>query len=719
LQKIFAMQKNNLFFVKVLLFLAGILVHLKADAAIKLPALIGNNMVLQQNATIKVWGWADAGAKVTVEASWQSTSTFALTTSDGKWLTTIQTPAAGGPYKITVSGRDYSITIDNVLIGEVWVCSGQSNMEFTMRGLGGWARYKPEVRDQVAKGEFSQVRLFNVQRDTSDVALANCKGNWMIADTNTVNDFSATAWFYGSYLSKELGVAVGLISSAWGGTPAEVWTPVESIKAEPDLGYYLNHWNGSEWWPGTPGVLFNAMINPLLNYTIKGAIWYQGESNVPDARLYPRLMNTMITSWRKAWNVGEFPFYFVQIAPFTYEKPFTGALLREAQLKCLATPNTGMAVTLDNAEDVSDIHPKNKLDVGKRLALWALNKTYGMTEFSFSGPLYSDMKLAGNKIVLKFNHADGGLRLANTSKNNFTVAGVNHVFYPATVKMEGNTLIASSAEVKQPKAVRYAFTNTSEATLFNGAGLPASSFRTDNWDIITENVVLKPILNPKTKILTYQLSSIARESDIYFDYNKLPNKKSQQYQSAIASGKPGTLFARLSRNGYLAETTNSWKIISNKATTAEISYMEIYSSEFPAGGNIALLDGITATTNYQDGSWQGFVGNDMNVVIDLGKTIQVKNIKANFLSDNKSWIFLPKQVTIMVSQDGITYKSFKPVNFEAEKEIKEAVIQPVSFAINTKTRFIKVIALNQGTCPAWHPGSGNKSRLFVDEIVVE
>ena len=335
-------MKNTL--IAFFIFLAGIISQFQAGAAIKLPALIGNNMVLQQNAAINVWGWADAGEKISIQASWQTTIVTTTTAADGNWKTILNTPAAGGPYKMILSGRDYSITIDNIMIGEVWICSGQSNMEFTMRGLGGWKHYKPEVREEVAKGSYSDVRLFTVKRDTSAVQLNDCKGNWLVPDTNTVNDFSATAWFYGAYLNKQLGVPVGLISSAWGGTPAEVWTPVESIKAEPDLGYYLNHYNGSQWWPGTPGVLYNAMIHPLINYTIKGAIWYQGESNKMDANLYPELIKTMITSWRKAWGLGDFPFYYVQIAPFTYEEPVAGALLREAQLKCLLIPNTGMAV---------------------------------------------------------------------------------------------------------------------------------------------------------------------------------------------------------------------------------------------------------------------------------------------------------------------------------------------------------------------------------------
>ena len=714
------MNKINSIFLSSLLLMAGIMLQYHTNAAIKLPSLIGNNMVLQQNTGINVWGWADAGEKVTIHASWLTDSTSAITTSEGSWKTTIKTPKAGGPYTMILSGRDYSIMLENIMIGEVWVCSGQSNMEFTMRGLGGWKVYKPEIKNDVASGQYTNVRLFTVQRDTSAVPLDGCKGNWKIADTNTVNDFSATAWFYGSYLSQQLGVPVGLISSAWGGTPAEVWTPAESIKAEPDLGFYLKWPNLNPWGPGIPGVLYNAMIHPLLNYKIKGAIWYQGESNVLDARLYPSLMNTMITSWRKAWNVGEFPFYFVQIAPFTYDKPYSGALMREAQLKCLTIPNTGMAATMDIAGDINDIHPKNKLDVGKRLALWALKKTYGMPQVTFSGPLYMGMRISGRNIILNFNYTDAGLKIARTAKNNFAISGADHVFYPATVKIQGTSLLVSSSKVKQPQAVRYAFTNSSEASLFNGAGLPASSFRTDNWDIITENAVLKPYYEPDDKTLFYQLSTQARETDIYYDFNKLPGKKSQLFLLPIPSGKPGTLYATVSRNGFLAETASSWKIVANKATGAEISYKNSFSERFVSGGKLALLDGILATEDFKDGQWQGFEGNDLDVVIDMGRTINGKTIKVNFLADNKSWIFLPKQVSAEVSEDGITYKSIGECNFNnADKEIAGAVIQPVVFPIKSKTRFVKLTAVNQGLCPVWHSGAGNKCWLFVDEIVVE
>lgn len=480
------MNRTYNFLLTGIFILTGIIFESPTIAAVRLPALIGNNMVLQQNAAINVWGWADAGEKITIQASWLSVPVSVTTTTEGNWKTILNTPKAGGPYTMTITGRDYTINIENIMIGEVWVCSGQSNMDLSLRKLSGWDYYKPEIREEVVRGDYPNVRIFTVQKDASATMRTDCKGNWQTADTSSVADFSATAWFFGSTLSKKLGIPIGLIYSAWGGTSAEVWTPVTSLEAEPGLKFYVNHYSGHPWWPGTPGVLYNAMIYPLTNFTIKGAIWYQGESNRMNAGLYPELMRTMITSWRKAWGVGDFPFYYVQIAPYAYTEPYSGALLREAQLKCLSIPNTGMVVTMDITDDVNDIHPKNKLDVGHRLALWALEKTYGQPVGSFSGPVYKDFKVVKKAISLEFIYADGGLKLSETKENNFVIAGADMVFYPAKVKIKGNALLVSSPRVKMPVAVRYAFTNTAQSTLFNGAGLPASSFRTDTWEINTK-----------------------------------------------------------------------------------------------------------------------------------------------------------------------------------------------------------------------------------------
>jgi hexosaminidase len=287
------------------------------------------------------------------------------------------------------------------------------------------------------------------------------------------------------------------------------------------------------------------------------------------------------------------------------------------------------------------------------------------------------------------------------------------------VKVQGEMLVVSSPKVKQPKSVRYGFSNTSVASLFNEAGFPASSVRTDDWDIITENVDLKAFLDPASKAVSYQLSTKARETDIYYEFGKKPNKKSQIFRSEIPAGKSGKLFATVSRDGYLSENSQEWDIVNNKAAGAKIIYNSEFSDYYSANGKIALVDGILATDNFQDGSWQGFEGSDLDVIVDLGKAVSAKSISCNFLSANNSWIFLPKKVTVQVSEDGKTYTNIGESSFSAEKEIKNAVIQTVSFPVKSKLRFIKITALNQGTCPKWHQGAGNKSWLFVDEIVVK
>ena len=329
------------------------------------------------------------------------------------------------------------------------------------------------------------------------------------------------------------------------------------------------------------------------------------------------------------------------------------------------------------------------------------------------------MKISGSSISVSFQYAESGLKIEKTGQNNFSIAGADRVFYPATVKVQGEKLVVSSPKVKQPKAVRYGFTNTSVATLFNGAGLPASSFRTDAWDVITETIDLKAFINPDSKTVSYQLSTKARETDIYYEFGKKPNKKSQIFRSEIPAGKSEALFASVSRDGYLSEISQQWNIVNNKAAGAELTYNSNFSDYYPANGKLALVDGILATDNFQDGSWQGFEGNDMDVIVDLGKAVLAKSISCNFLSANHSWIFLPKKVGIQVSEDGKTYTNIGESSFSAEKEIQSAVIQKVSFPVKSKLRFIKVTALNQGDCPKWHQGAGNKCWLFVDEIVVE
>jgi len=461
-----------------LLFLFA-LINITAIAQIKLPSLVGDNMVLQQKTEVHIWGQAAPGDKLSVTTGWMTTRLITVVPKDGKWKIKLPTIKAGGPYTITIAGNTDTVVIKQVMLGEVWLCSGQSNMEFTINMLGGWNHTYPTELDDLLKTGYPDLRLFTVKKDSSLVPLDSCKGKWLNATPENVGEFSATAYFFGRELSRKLGVPVGLISSSWGGSPAEAWTSDALIRKDSLLRSFTDAHNRSKYWPGTPGAIYNAMIHPLHLYGIRGAIWYQGETNRNDAALYPRLIGTMVAGWRKDFNRGDFPFYFVQIAPYSYKEPLSGALLREAQFKCLSIPNSGMAVTLDIAGDTTDIHPKNKQDVGKRLALLALAKTYGQIVDAYSGPVYSGMKAEGEFARLSFDHCEGGLKAGPKGLQGFQIAGADGVFYPAKAIIEGNTVLLSNPKVKGPVSARYAFTNTSEASLFNGTGLPASSFRTD------------------------------------------------------------------------------------------------------------------------------------------------------------------------------------------------------------------------------------------------
>ena len=483
-------------------------------ADIKLPAVISDNMVIQRGMKVPIWGWAEPGEKVIVGGSWQCHAWQAVAGKDGKWMVEIDPPGrTGGPFEIAVIGRN-TITIKNILVGEVWVASGQSNMEWSV------AR-SAKAEQEIASANYPHIRLFKVEKTFADAPQEDCKGSWSGCSSETVPGFSAVAYFFGRELHQELSVPVGVIQTSWGGTPAEAWTRHEVLAGEPQLKPIVDRfeqaWSdylqkmddytgklcdwlsaarqareGCEATPEepekprsprrqkAPSQLYNSMIAPLIPYGIKGAIWYQGESNVDRAYQYRRLFPAMIENWRRDWGQGDFPFYFVQLAPFKYGKEFAGAELREAQLMALSLPNTGMAVTMDIG-DVDDIHPKNKQDVGKRLALWALAKTYARETVVCSGPIYKSMRVEADRIRLFFDYVGSGLVSKTGELTHFTIAAEDRRFVGAKAVIDGDTIIVSADEVKKPVAVRFAWSNAAVPNLFNEQGLPASSFRTDDW----------------------------------------------------------------------------------------------------------------------------------------------------------------------------------------------------------------------------------------------
>jgi sialate O-acetylesterase len=673
---------------KIALFLVTILIASctrQASIKFELPSIISDSMVLQRDTEVVLWGKASPSQKIQITTSW-GTRDEVRTDKSGRWQNKMRTGAAGGPYEIAFQTSDTSVTINNVLLGEVWLCSGQSNMEMPLTGWPPNDTINNSAKE-IAGAHYPQIRLFTIPRKIAFKRSDSCVGTWSGCSPQTIAGFSATAFFFGKKIHQELGVPVGLIHTSWGGTPAEAWTSAEFLKDFPayshiidsfhiaqvqndslmawmrkldrikidgnDNNFYakldlkapemsnpdmddaswhvmtlpafwessaLPDFDGIAWFrkefelpasmvgkelvlhlgpiddmdvaylngerigetlkpgfwkeareykipagkakagrnvlavgvidltggggiygpeditlsvanskkpvllsgdwkfmpvaeiigqeiyfftkeksyterpkvtmpigSGTPSVLFNGMISPIVPYTIKGAVWYQGEANVGRGFEYRTLFQTMIKCWRNEWNQGDFPFYYVQIAPWDYgdETLSPAAEVREAQLMALSVPNTGMVVTMDIGNPVN-IHPSNKEDVGKRLALWALAKNYGFDTLTYSGPIYNSMLTDGNKIIVSFDFTDGGLIARGGDLIHFEIAGADQVYYPAKAQIVDQTVVVTSDKVSNPVAVRYGWSDTAEPNLFNAAGLPASPFRSDNWKRISE-----------------------------------------------------------------------------------------------------------------------------------------------------------------------------------------------------------------------------------------
>ena len=466
----------------ILFVLALVFVATAAVAAVSPAALYSDNAVLQQGIPVPVWGTADNGERVTVEFQGQEVSTVA---KDGKWMVRLAPLKAGGPFNMTISGSiagSRVLTLSNILVGEVWVCSGQSNMWWTMA-------LTANAEKDIAAATNSNIRLLTVPAKTSYTPLEDMGASWAMCEPATVKDFSAVGYFFGRYLNKVRNVPVGLINSSWGGTFAEAWTSPEGFKSLPDYAPWIADANAKKpEGPNNPSVLYNAMINPLVPYAIKGAIWYQGESNAGQAYKYRTLFPTMIKSWRDAWKEGDFTFLFVQLAPFQAINPepeeSAWAELREAQLLTTNTsPKTGMAVITDYGSPV-DIHPKDKDPVGARLALAARKIAYGES-IVYSGPTYKGMKRKGGSITLSFDNVGGGLVAKGGELTGFTIAGEDKKFVNATAKIVGSRVVVSSPSVTKPIAVRYGWSNCPVVNLFNKEDLPASPFRTDDFQMLT------------------------------------------------------------------------------------------------------------------------------------------------------------------------------------------------------------------------------------------
>lgn len=463
-------MKKNLFILSFFFILPW--VHVMAG--IRLPAVIGSNMVLQQQSKATLWGWADPGENIKVTASWSTAIDSVTATSDGTWQIKLATPAAGGPYTITLRGWS-TVVLNNILIGEVWVCSGQSNME--------WSSYNnnKQIIDEMPNSQNNNIRFFHIPRGTSAYPQDDCQAKWEICGPESLKGFSAIGYFFGKKLNRDLNVPVGLIESAWGGTPAEVWTPAEVIQSDNVMKEAAAKLPATPWGPHLPGKIYNAMIAPIIPFDITGTIWYQGESNVGIYASYEKTFTSMIGAWRKAWQ-KDFPFYYVQIAPYAYGGKTSGPRLMEQQTKSLSYPGTGMVVITDLVDDVNNIHPQDKIDVAARLANIALAGNYHQTGIVYKYPSLKNMEVVKNKVTLFFDNAPNGFLVKGDKPLEFYIAGEDKNFVPADVKIEKDRIIVSSKQVPEPAAVRFAFTNTAAPNVFSKEGLPIVPFRTDNWE---------------------------------------------------------------------------------------------------------------------------------------------------------------------------------------------------------------------------------------------
>jgi sialate O-acetylesterase len=493
---------------RMLPILAGlVLVPVAARADVKPHALCADGMVLQQKADCKIWGKADPGEEVTVTFRDQKATT--KTDDKGAWVVTLKPTDAGGPFEMTIAGKNM-IQLKNVLVGEVWVCSGQSNMEW---GVGGCN--KADIEYALAAPHNPMLRCFHAQKTPMAGPQTETSGKWVEADAKVVGGWTACGYFFGRDLQEKLKMPVGLIQSAWGGTRAEAWTSPDALASTPTFSNEIANFLKANPEPSkkvneyAPSGLYNGMIHPLINYRIQGAIWYQGESNAGKAYAYRELFPLMIGNWRADWKQGDFPFYWVQLAPFTAVKREPGdsswAELREAQHMTLKLKNTGEAVITDLGNEY-DIHPTPKRPVGERLALIARAKVYG-EKIVYSGPTYKAMKVDGPKVTLAFDHLGGGLlsqemvpTLERKGKDGkvmaawrvkegtqgaplvgFTVCGEDQKFYPAKAEIADKAVMVTCEQVRAPVAVRYGWADHPVCNLFNREGLPASPFRTDDF----------------------------------------------------------------------------------------------------------------------------------------------------------------------------------------------------------------------------------------------
>ena len=469
---------RKLFLTFALVFLAS-----SAYAEVKLPPIFGDHMVLQQKSDAAIWGYAAPGATVTITPSWSASEVTIKADADGKWFARLSTPGAGGPYEISFDDGSKTV-LTNVMIGEVWICSGQSNMEMPMRGfvnqpVKGAAEYIATAVPSVP------IRYCKLKKVSSLEPQPECEAKWCEHTSESLPELSAVAYFFAQMINRSQGVPVGLIVAAWGGSTIEAWMEKSIIEkefaGELDMSAYKAGVLPEKYSYRLPGTLYNGMLNSIIPYTAKGFLWYHGEQNKERDEQYTRLQPAFVKMLRQKWGNDKMPFYFTQIAPYGYRDPLVGGRFMYAQSKTLKTiPYSGMATVCDLGDQYC-IHPADKKEVGYRLAYFALTNDYGVKGLEPQGPLYKNVIFSDGKAVVEFEVGRLGLSPINRDLDGFEIAGRDKVFHPAKARIgkDGRTVVVESPEVSKPFAVRYGIGPYFSASLFNNSGIPASPFTTE------------------------------------------------------------------------------------------------------------------------------------------------------------------------------------------------------------------------------------------------
>lgn len=450
---------------------------LNSFAQIQLPKIFTDGMVLQQKTEVPVWGWGNPSENISVVASWAKSDTVKTTVDNqGKWNISLNTSNAGGPYSIEIIGAYEKKTLNNVMLGEVWLCSGQSNMEWSVNM--GIINGEEEARNAAC----NSLRIFHIPKQGADTPQNDVRTHWEISSPESMRKTSATAYFFARYLTENLNVPVGIIVAAWGGTPAEVWTPGNLITEDKILS--ANKHTEYQWWPIKPGALFNQMINPVIPYKLAGCIWYQGESNHENASSYSYLMSKMVESWRKLFK-QDFPFYYVQIAPHSYNsKSNSPALLREQQEKALSIiPNCGMINISDLVEDVKDIHPRNKRAIGERLAFMVMDKEYGKFTSAYQSPYFKSATIKGKKVIIDFEGEFEKLTSVSSEIVGLKIISDDNKELAPKAKIKGKQLIISVKGIDEPFRIYYCFDDATVGSLRSESGIPVLPFRTNKIEL--------------------------------------------------------------------------------------------------------------------------------------------------------------------------------------------------------------------------------------------